>query len=629
MKIGKPTDVTNRTDWTVQAEDLLSRPLIISLLLAVATLMVYWPARKFDFLGYDDPLYFTQNVHVLSGLTWSNVGWAFTTGDAANWHPLTWLSLMLDAELFGNQPAGPHLVNLLFHAANTILVFVLFRRLTAAHWRSALVAALFAWHPLHVESVAWVAERKDLLCAFFMLLTLLAYAKSVTRDERVTQERPAASLVPLPSSRYYFLALFFFALALMSKPMAVTLPFVLLLLDWWPLQRFNTSTRQRLALEKIPFLALSVAAALITFIVQKKGDTVASLATFSLSARIENAFVSYARYLGKTIWPVTLANPYPHPGHWPAATVSLTFLLFVVLCAAAFLLARKFPFVFTGWFWFFGMLVPVIGLVQVGTQAMADRYMYLPALGLFLLFIWGAAQLAACLKIVKPILTALALVVLAGCALKTRAQLAFWQNDGTLFRHALAVTQNNCTASVNFGTWLSKNGHDQAALAYLDAALKMSPSNPLVLYDVGNALAGLGKFDEAIGDYRRALQFAPGRPNILNNLGCALMAENQLPGAITNFEAALKARPDFAYAHNSLGTALFKQGKFEAAAQHFDAAVKLAPRNAQFIANLGDTLVRVGKTQAAAACYRRALELDPGNSEFLDKLNSLRTNAVN
>ena len=621
MKVAKHISGAHRADWTAQAENVFSRPLIIALLLAVATLFVYWPARQFDFLGYDDPLYYSQNAHVLNGLTGNNFVWAFTSGEAANWHPLTWLSLMLDSEMFGNQPAGPHLVNLLFHTGNTILLFFLFLRLTAAAGRSALVAALFGLHPLHVESVAWIAERKDLLCGFFVLLTLLAYAKNVQHDECALAR--AKSRTPRHASRYYFLSLFFFALALMSKPMAVTVPFLLLLLDFWPLQRFNASTLPRLLLEKIPFLALSVAASLVTFVVQKNGDAVATLATFSLPVRIENVFVSYVRYLAKTIWPATLANPYPHPGHWPAAVVILSVVLFAGLCGAAFWTARKWPFVFTGWFWFAGMLVPVIGLVQVGTQSLADRYVYLPVIGLFVAFVWGLALLAARWNFPKPLVTTLALVLLAACAVRTRAQLAYWRNDGTLFLHALAVTENNYTASINLGTWLSKNGGGQAALDYFNAALKMNPTDPLALYNLGNAFASLGNYDEAIKDYRRALQFAPGRPNILNNLGCALLAQNQLPEAITNFETALQARPDFAFAHNSLATALFKLDRFEAAAQHFYAAVKLAPDNSQFAVNLGDTLVRLGKTTAAAACYQQALQLEPANAEILAKFNSL------
>lgn len=620
------------TDWQAQAVNLFSRPLIIGLLLAVVTLMVYWPVRQYDFLGYDDPLYYSENAHVQNGLTIANIGWAFTTDAAANWHPLTWLSLMLDAEIFGNQPAGPHLVNLLFHIGNTVLLFVLLRRLTAVIWPSAVVAALFALHPLHVESVAWIAERKDVLCAFFVLLTLLAYAKAVTRDEEMTANSKQNTFRTIPCSlHFYFLSLFFFALALMSKPMAVTLPFLLLLLDWWPLNRMADSpgwTRsfirlKILLLEKIPFLGLSLAACVITFLVQQKGDAVKTLTTFPLSARIENTFVSYARYLGKTIWPATLANPYPHPGHWPMPMVLFSILLFAGICVAAFLFARKIPFLFTGWFWFAGMLVPVIGLVQVGTQSMADRYAYLPVIGLFIVFAWGLARVAAHLNLPKALIAVAAILILIAAALRTREQLSYWQNDGTLFSHALAVTKNNCTASVDLGSWLLKNGQTQAALERYNDALKMRPDNPLVLYDVANAFASLGNLDAAVKNYRRALQFAPGRPNILNNLGCALMGQNLLPEAITNFEAALEAKPDFAYAHNSLATALFKQGRLAAAAQHFDQAVKLAPDNPQFVVNLGDTLARLGKLPAAAECYRQALQLEPGDQEITAKLNAL------
>ncbi len=626
MKVGKDTGGKHQVDWLAQVEVLLSRPLIISLLLAMATLAIYWPVQRCEFLGYDDPLYFTQNPHVLGGLTWGNIGWAFTSGEAANWHPLTWLSLMLDAEIFGTQPAGPHLVNLLLHMANTVLLFHLFYRLTRAMGQSALVAALFALHPLHVESVAWVAERKDLLCGLFVLLTLLAYASAVTAPPRF--RTPA-----------YILSLSCFALALMSKPMAVTLPFLLLLLDWWPLKRIsdvwfvasgskkkadNLPTLKSLLVEKIPFVGLSVAASLVTFLVQKNGNAMTALASYSLPVRIENALVSYARYLAKTIWPATLANPYPHPGHWPATTVILSGLLFAGLCVAAVMLARRWPFVFTGWFWFAGMLVPVIGLVQVGSQAMADRYMYLPSIGLFVVLVWGGALIVAHWNWPKMLTAAVALLLLAGSAARTRDQLGYWQNDGTLFSHALAVTSNNCTASIDLGGWYLKHGQNEAALEQYNAALGMHPDDPLVLYDLGNAFASLGKYEEAVNNYRRALQLAPGRPNILCNLGSALVALNQLPEAITNFEAALAAQPNFAYAHNGLAAALFKSGQFDEAARHFSEAAKLEPGNPQFTANLGDALVHLGKLAAAADGYGRALQLEPGDPEITAKLDSIR-----
>ena len=327
---------------------------LLCVLLAAATLAVYWPVIHCDFLNYDDPEYFTSNPHVLTGLTPGNVVWAFTTGHASNWHPVTWLSLMLDAQLSGKGPVGPHLTNLMFHAANTVLLFLLFRRMTAATWRSALVAALFALHPLHVESVAWVTERKDVLSAFFGLLSLWGYVRFV--EEFKIQNSTFKA--------FYVLSLLAFALGLMSKPVLVTLPLVMLLLDWWPLSRSAESgattgqpgTLNQLILEKWPFIALSAISCLVTFLVQQKGGAVAALTKYSPSERVENAFVSYARYLGKIFWPATLATPYPHPGHWPLGLVLLAVALFVALSVAAGWWGQRFPFAPVGWFWFVGML---------------------------------------------------------------------------------------------------------------------------------------------------------------------------------------------------------------------------------------------------------------------------------
>ncbi|MEY4917416.1 MAG: hypothetical protein RL616_1329 [Verrucomicrobiota bacterium] len=386
------------TDSAPGKLQLLSHPKILGLLLGLVTLCVFWPAKDFDFLGYDDPGYFSENPNILGGVTAANVAWAFTSGDAANWHPLTWLSLMLDAEIFGHGPAGPHLTNILFHAANAALLFFLLLRLTGARWRSLLVAALFALHPLHVESVAWIAERKDVLSLFFELLALLAYARWAQRGE--CGENKFGIGIKHHSSPYNFPALIFFTLALMSKPMAVTMPFLLLLLDAWPLRRFSISdfrfpVLRTLVVEKVPFFALSGLACVITFIVQKNGGTVATLDAFPLGMRLENAFVSYARYLGKMFWPTPLANPYPHPGHWPVLLVLGSIILLAVASILAFRWRDSRPYFFTGWFWFLGTLVPVIGLVQVGDQAMADRYSYLPLIGMFIALVWLAAELAA------------------------------------------------------------------------------------------------------------------------------------------------------------------------------------------------------------------------------------------
>jgi tetratricopeptide (TPR) repeat protein len=603
----------------------LSELLGICLLLVAVTLAVYWPVTRYDFVNYDDPNYFTSNTHVLSGLNRGNFAWAFTTGHAGNWHPLTWLSLMLDVEIFGKGPFGPHFTNLLLHAANTALLFLLLRCLTAATWRSALVAALFALHPLHVESVAWISERKDVLSTFFGLLALLFYAGYAQKRSRVESRESGApteslALDPRPSTFDYSLALLFFTLGLMSKPMLVTLPFVMLLLDYWPLKRF---TILHLVWEKIPFFLLSAVSCWVTFLVQQKVGAVVALTRFSLSARIGNAFVSYARYLEKTFWPVSLANPYPYVEHWPWKCILPAVALFVGLCAGAVWLRRKFPFGFTGWFWFVGTLVPVIGLVQVGGQSMSDRYGYVPLIGLFMVLVWGGGELWSRRCLPQPFLVLAVLLLLAAGAWQTRIQVGYWQNTEMLFRHALAVTENNYTACVNLGTCLSARGDVQGAVNCYDQALRMNPSDPSVLYDLGNGFAKLGMWDEAIPNYRKALEITPNQADILDNLGFALAAKMQYVEAIANFEAALKIDPDSTAAHNNLATVLFREQRFGEAAQHFREALRITPDNPRICVNLGDTLIRLGKPAEAIPCYQEALRLNPGDTKIKAKLQEL------
>jgi Tfp pilus assembly protein PilF len=581
------------------------RPVVLSLLLALLTLIVFWPVTRCGFINYDDPDYFTSNPHVSSGLTSANVVWAFTSGHASNWHPLTWLSLMLDAELSGPSAAGPHFTNLLFHAANAALLFLLFWKLTATIWRSAFVAALFALHPLHIESVAWIAERKDVLSTFFALLTLLCYARYVKENHR----------------RSLGFALCFFTLGLMSKPMLVTLPFVMLLLDWWPLQR--TSNFQHLFMEKTPFFLLSLVSCVITLVVQQKSGAVAALVKFPMSGRIENTFVSYARYLGKTFWPDPLAIPYPHPGHWPLPLVVYSVALIIGLSAISVLFARKFPFVFTGWFWFVGTLIPVIGLVQVGDAAMADRYTYFPLIGIFIVFVWGMKEMCVSWRLPKPAAVFFAIIILSLAAVQTRSQLAYWQNSGTLFRHTLAVTSNNYVAWNDLGTHLSSQGQVPEAMDCFQKSLQIHPDNADTLYNMGNALVRMGKIDEAITNYRRALEIDPSHADALANLGLALSAKMQFDEAVPCFEQALKLDPDSAAAHNNLATALFTEHRFADAAQHYREAIRLAPGNPQIYANLGDTMVRLGQPAEAVQNYELALRLNPDDAKTKAKLQAL------
>ncbi|HEV2453041.1 MAG TPA: hypothetical protein VGY98_02190, partial [Verrucomicrobiae bacterium] len=443
----------------------LCSPGFICLVLGLATLAVYFPVCSFGFVDFDDSGYFFANPHILTGLTWSNIQWAFTSGEDANWHPLTWISLMLDETFFGAGAGGPHVVNVLLHAANSILLFLLFLQMTGAIWRCAGMAMFFAIHPLHVESVAWISERKDVLSAFFGLLALMCYVRCV----HLVRKRPGgASNAPSTSGEndhksfrrgcpvlFYILSLFFFACGLMSKPMLVTLPCVMLLLDFWPLQRLgdrvSVSAIGRIVIEKIPFFLLTAATSAVTYVIQRNGMAVVPLSVIPMGARIENAFVSYARYIGKTFCPTGLAAIYPYPGYWPGFMVFLSVVLFVGLGIVALAGLRRFPWFLTGWCWFVGMLVPVIGLVQVGEQAMADRYAYLPMVGVLVIVIWGAGAFCLAWRPPRPLLLGVSVLLFTVCAWRARDQVLTWKDDGSLFGHALAVTKDNYMAELNMG----------------------------------------------------------------------------------------------------------------------------------------------------------------------------------
>ncbi|MGD0253772.1 MAG: tetratricopeptide repeat protein, partial [Verrucomicrobiota bacterium] len=462
----------------------MSRPRLIGLLLALVTLLVYLPVCRYNFVNYDDGDYVTENQVVQNGLTWAGVEWAFTTWHAGNWHPLTWLSHMLDCELFGLNPGAHHLVNVLFHAANVVLLFALLLRMTNSLWPGAFVAALFAWHPLHVESVAWISERKDVLSTFFALLTLLAYvrhAKSVACDEwqmtgtAETTGTPNLSRFARHPSLFYWLALIFFTLGLMSKPMLVTLPFVMLLLDLWPLKRVTSDKWQvagvlRLALEKWPFFLLTAISCVVTFFAQRGGDAVVSLAKVSLRYRLENAPVAAVRYLLKMIRPADLAVIYPMPDKIPALAVAAAVTALILISAVAWLVRRRSPYLLVGWLWFLGTLVPVIGLVQVGGAALADRYTYLPSIGLFIAAAFGLRDLADRFRFLKIPVAVAASLMLAGCLMLTENQLRCWRDSQTLFAHAVAVTKDNDIAHINLGVALEQQGKlDEALAEYREA----------------------------------------------------------------------------------------------------------------------------------------------------------------
>jgi tetratricopeptide (TPR) repeat protein len=560
-------------------ETLMSDPRCLRVLLAAVTLAVFSQAAFFDFVAFDDDDYFRENPHVLSGLSLGGIAWAFQTGFASNWHPLTWISLMLDVDLFGGGPMAPHITNILLHTANVVLLFALLRRLTGSHWKSAMVAALFAWHPLHVESVAWISERKDVLSGFFALLTLFAYARYVAQAENSTSKSSV--------TRQYLVVLGMFALALMSKPMMVTLPFLLLLLDYWPLRRFdfvcaNAGLIRRLILEKAPLFLLSILSCAVTYLVQKNAGSVRPLEEISMNPRIQNAFVSYVRYLFKMVWPVHLAIPYPHPGFWTPARMIISVVLLVGVSLAALRLVRRIPYFAVGWFWYLGMLVPVIGIVQVGVQSMADRYTYFPLIGIFIVGVWGVSELRERQvfgQIPAATLSGVAVLIIAICAIMSFLQVRYWRNTETLFSHAIRSTRNNDRAYYNLGVYYLGHDRTDEAVDCYRKALQIRPTYADALNNLGVALAKKGQWDEAVQVLRRAVLCPPVAADTYYNLGNLLAMQKKLDQATRCYVDALRLKPDYFEAHNNLANILMMQGHTNEAVRHYQEVLRLNPNH--------------------------------------------------
>jgi len=610
------------------------------LALGAITLALYLPTLHHDFLAYDDQQYVTENPHVQSGLTARGLVWAFGF-HAGNWHPIAWISHMLDCQLFGLHPGGHHLTNVLLHTANTVLLFLVLSGMTGALWRSAIVAALFGWHPLHVESVAWVAERKDVLSAFFFMLTLGAYTKyaSCREAQKSKIQNPKSKINP---EFWHCLTLFAFGLALMSKPMAVTLPFVLLLLDYWPLQRFQLSitdyrSHWRLILEKAPFFALSIIECILTIKAQSQADAVVPIAGLPISTRVAHALVSYAHYLGATFWPTNLAVYYPYETRIPFIAVIGAALVLALVSIMAIRSVRKWPCFMVGWLWFLGMLVPVIGLVQVGEQAWADRYTYLPSIGLFIAIVWGFVEIFqtrshGAVGTPRPntakvgrewqarlgLLTApLAFSLVIGSILLTftSLQLRYWKNTRTLFEHAAAVTEKNHMAVTVLGSLLAKEGKFDEAIDRYKAALSWKPNYPEAHFFLGNALDQQGKPEGAISEYQMALRDKPTLQQAHIFLGVALAKQRKLAEAESHYLAALRINPESAVAHNNLAKVLQTGGRLDDAIEHYSAALKFDPHLAQAHNNLGVLLLARGKSLEGTRELREALRLNPDDLE--------------
>ncbi|MDM8551658.1 tetratricopeptide repeat protein [Desulfobacterales bacterium HSG2] len=629
--------------------------LLICLFLIIAILAIYGQVRNYAFITLDDDDYVAKNPHVRAGLTSESIVYAFSSTEAANWHPVTWLSHMLDVQLWGMNPGQHHLTNVLFHIANTLLLFSVLRRMTGDLWQSAFVAALFALHPLRAESVAWISERKDVLSAFFWMLTLWSYVRYVEH----------------PGRNEYLLTILFFMLGLMSKPMLVTLPFVLILLDYWPLRRLKfkpsplkTGTSQfslqSSVLEKTPFFVLTVASSVITLLVQKGGGAVASLEVYPFHVRVGNALVSYISYIGKMIWPSELIVFYPHPGVLPGGKVAGAGLLIVSISLLAIILVKRMPCFIVGWLWYLGTLVPVIGLVQVGSQAMADRYTYIPLIGLSVIIAWGVPRMLVSLpptllgrygKKGIAIISAAMLLMLMTASYR---QVQYWKNTLPLFEHVLDVNPGSSRAHYNMGIELANQGRLSEAVSHYSEVLRINPNHArahnnigIVLtkqdktdeairhfsralrsdpdyteahYNMGIALANQGKTDEAIRYYLQALRLDPDDPEVCNNLGAALLRNKKLREAAFYFQKALQKNPDYTEARNNLKKALAARKDVDRAVKNIRETLKNTPGNPDPYYQIGNLYRKHGEVEQAIAEYQKALSVQP---EFVPALNNL------
>lgn len=585
-----------------------------SIALFVIAVLPYLGAWNFEFVNFDDPEYITENPNVLAGLTWESVQWAMTANHVANWHPLTWISHMLDVELFGLNPGGHHLTNVILHAVNTVLLFGFLACATGCTGRSALVAAMFAVHPLHVESVAWVSERKDVLSTLFMFLTLFAYLGYTKR----------------PSWLTYLPVFVLLALGLMAKPMLVTLPCVLLLLDAWPLNRislrpFDKSAARRLVIEKLPLFALVAVSAVVTFLVQLEGGAVSGVEKIPIMMRLSNVLVSYVGYIVNMITPTGLAVLYPFPESIPVWKPLAAVTLLIAVTMAAIKVRGTFTYVSVGWFWFLGTLVPVIGIVQVGSQAMADRYTYIPLIGLFIILVWGAYDLLGRNSSKQAPLVVISFMIIIALTAASWMQSRHWQNSHALWSRAIEVTERNSRAHNKMGIIMAESGHQEQAIGHYRLALKISPNFTKVHNNFGNALAATGRPGEALAYFKNAISLKPDYALAHNGMGSALDDLNQVDEAIVNYEAALRIDPQLAAAHNNLAAALFKQGNVEKAITESKRALELKPARASYHVNYAVLMYNTGDFESARQHLETALRLEPGNQQATDILNLVAT----
>jgi len=600
---------------------------LVAIGLAAVTLAIYGQTLQFQFVSWDDPDYIYENSHIAQGVTMASVKWAFSSGYAGNWHPLTWISHMVDVELFGLErggdgnllqgPGGHHLVSVLLHLANSLLLLCLLTRMTGAFWPSALVAALFAFHPLRVESVAWLSERKDVLSGLFFMLTLLAYHGYTRR----------------PTLRRYLLVFIALALGLMSKPMLVTVPFLLLLLDLWPLRRWELPgwPARQLVLEKLPLLGLAIASGMVTLSVQKAAGAVAALDRIPWAWRLVNTPVATIMYLIKSVWPTRLAFFYPHPVDIPGKQIGdlvlyavATALFLALVTFAVIFTARRRPYLLVGWLWFLGMLIPVIGLMQVGSQAWADRYAYLPLVGVTIMLSGWLGRLAHdCPAARRGVITVTIVVILALVPLTWR-QVAVWRDSRSLYEHALAVTENNYRVHNNWGIELAEQGRSKEAMDHYRQALEIRPDIAETHINMGIELQASGRARGALQHFREALRINSNSVRAHSNWGKALHSLGQMEEAVAHYQQALAVQPDYAMAHFNWGVALAASGRFEEAVEHYRKAVEINPKLAVAYHNLGVLYAGAGRLEQAIEQFELALRAQPGFTRSQQSLRRAR-----
>ncbi len=584
----------------------------VCLALAAIVLTVYWQVLGHEFVNLDDNTYVIDAPHVRKGISREGIRWAFTSFHANFYHPLTTLSHMLDCHLYGLRPGMHHMTSLMFHMANSLLLFLLFRRMTNSLWPSAFAAALFALHPLHVESVAWVSERKDVISTFFWILTMWAYARYV---EKTGMGR-------------YALLLVCFVMGLMAKPMVVTLPFVLLLMDYWPLGRlksgqFGRGPFFRLIWEKLPLFALAAVASVLAVKAQEQGAALPSLDEYPFMWRIENALIAYVSYLGKTLWPFDLAAYYYYMTDIPLSHPILSGILLVVLSVFLLMRAKKSPACAVGWLWYLGALVPVIGLVQVGFHPMADRYTYVPLIGLFIIIAWEAPRLASGWRHEKTVLAAAGAVTLAVFASISFVQIGYWKDSIVLFKHVLAVQPGNYFIHDFLGTELGKKGRIDEALVHFRESIRINPQYAKAHFGLGKAMESRGKADLAIQYYKKALDLNPDLVGAHFNMGVVLANQGRMEEAVSHYREAIRLQADHAEARVNLGVVLQNLGRIDEAIEHLVEAVRLRPNDAEPRINMGVALFYKGDMEGAIAQFREAVRISPNNRVARENLNNL------